>query len=95
MIRYLGSLAAFLGATLCVTAASAGTYSLCIGEYSEPEKGSPCPRGQPYAYCGVDPKAEATKLCRQEGSSGDPLVVHLRSQGGNKCGYEFFTITCQ
>jgi hypothetical protein len=33
MIRYLASSLTFLGATLCLTAATAGTYTLCIGEY--------------------------------------------------------------
>ena len=94
MVRYLAPSVAFLGATLFITAASAGTYSLCIGEYWEPNKGQ-CPSGQPYAYCYSDPKVEAAKLCKQEGSSGVPQVVQLRSQGGNKCGYTFYTITCQ
>lgn len=95
MIRYLAASPALLALILCSPAAHAGSYSLCIGEYSEPGKGSPCPAGQPYAYCGADPKAEGAKLCRQEGSTAVPQAVQLRTQSGHKCGYAFYTITCQ
>jgi hypothetical protein len=87
----LGSFA-FLAATLFVNAATAGTYSLCIGEYQG--RGA-CPDGQPAYGCGSDPKDAARELCAQEGSSGEPIVVHLASKGGNRCGYEFYQITCQ
>ena len=97
MIRYLASSLTFLGATLCLTAATAGTYNLCIGEYWLDGRhfGAICPAGQPYAYCGTDPKVVAAQLCRQEGSTGRSTVVHAGSHDGNKCGYEFYVITCQ
>jgi hypothetical protein len=97
MIRYLAVSAAFLGTTLCLTAATAGTYSLCIGEYWLDGRhfGAICPAGQPYAYCGTDPMVVAAQLCRQEGSTGRPTVAAEASHGGNKCGYVFYLIICQ
>jgi hypothetical protein len=96
MIRYVASSLAFLGATLCVTAATAGTYNLCLGEYWMDGKhnhanpnGTVCPAAggtQLYDYCGVDPNAKAAGICRQEGSTGTPTVVKTSSQSGNKCG---------
>lgn len=98
MIKRLTPSIAFLAATLYVTAATAGTYTLCVGEYWKDGRhdGAICEGGaQPYAYCGADPKVEAAKLCRQEGSNGNPTVVQTGSHDGNKCGYAFYTITCQ
>jgi hypothetical protein len=72
MIRCVARLLAFLGATLCVTAATAGTYNLCVGEYwmdgrndhANPN-GTVCPAPtatQLYVYCGVDLKTTAAAL---------------------------------
>lgn len=89
---------AAVGASINV--AYAGTYSICQGEYSEPNKGSHCPKGQPYVYCPTDNantvlRNKAASLCAQEGSTGTPKVVQLRTEGGNKCGYGFYQVTCQ
>lgn len=86
---------AFLGAAALAAPAGAGTYSLCEGEYSEARKGSKCPENQPYMYCYGSAAAVAASLCKQEGSTGKPTVVQLRSIGGHKCGYTFYQITCQ
>jgi hypothetical protein len=104
MIKYLASSMVFLAASMCVTPAPAGSYSLCLGEYWKDGKhdhvngGAICPAPggtQLYDYCYVNPKAKAAGICRQEGSTGTPTVVHTASHGGNKCGYEFYVITCQ
>lgn len=98
MTKFVVSSFAFVAATLCLTAADAGTYNLCIGEYWMDGRhgGAICPGGgQPYAYCYTDPMVVARGLCKQEGSNGTPTVVETASHGGNKCGYAFFTITCQ
>lgn len=103
MIRYLASSLAFLVATLCVTAATAGTYYLCLGEYWLDGRhfGAICPApggNQLYGYCsppGANPNAIAAGVCRQEGSTGTPTVVTTRTHGGNKCGYGFYVIYCQ
>jgi len=95
MTRYLLWSAAFFGTALYATAASAVTYSLCIGEYSGAKKRSPCPHGQPFAYCHADPNVQAALLCKFHGSKGAPVVVHLRSQAGAKCGFEFYRVVCQ
>jgi len=108
MMRYLASSSAFLVATLCVTAATAGTYTLCLGEYWQDGRhnnanpgGTVCPAAggtQLYGYCSPpdpSPNAIAAGVCRQEGSTGTPTIVHPSSQGGNKCGYEYYVITCQ
>src|SRR5687768_10356014 len=97
MIRNRVFVSAFFGATLCLTAATAGTYSLCIGEYWQDGRHNnandcgpvcPAPGGtQLYAYCYVKPKAKAASICRQEGSTGTPTVVHTGGTCGNKCGY--------
>lgn len=94
-----------LGGVLYVTAATAGTYNLCLGEYWQDGRhnnanpgGTVCPAAngnQLYDYCYVDPNAKAATICRQEGSTGKPLVVHTSSQGGNRCGYEYYVLTCQ
>ncbi|MBG21070.1 MAG: hypothetical protein CML31_14130 [Rhizobiales bacterium] len=98
MTRYQLSSLVFLGAILCAATATAGTYNLCIGEYWKDGRhgGAICNGGaEPYAYCGTDPKVKAAELCKQEGSTGTPIVVQTGSHDGNKCGYAYYTITCQ
>jgi|SRR5882724_4019729 len=99
MTKYPVALIVFLAALQCVTAATAGTYSLCLGEYWQDGKhhGAICPAPggtQLYDYCYTDPKKIAAKICAQEGSTGTHTIVHTASHGGNKCGYEFYVITC-
>jgi hypothetical protein len=100
MIRHLSSSLVVLGLTLSATATTAGTYSLCLGEYWQDGRHAgpicPAPGGtQLYDYCYTDPIAKAAGICRQEGSTGTPTVVQTASHGGNKCGYAFYVITCQ
>lgn len=88
------------GFSFCALPASAGTYNLCLGEYWQDGKhfGTICPApggNQLYDYCYVNPNAVAKKICSQEGSTAKPTVVHTGTNGGNKCGYEYYVITCQ
>jgi hypothetical protein len=101
MVRVLVCLPFLYMFSMGITLSHAGTYAVCQGEYSEIRKGSKCPSGQPYVYCPAKNDAtnailtqKAASLCKQEGSSGKPNIVHLRSEGGNSCGYGFFQVTC-
>jgi hypothetical protein len=93
MIRY-ATIPALLAAGLFVTNASAQQFTLCEGEYSEPNKGSPCAKDQAYAYCGTA-AAEVDRICKASGASGTPSMVVIRNIGGNKCGYAFWNVTCK
>jgi hypothetical protein len=100
MIKYVAASLGFFGASLCAIDAVAGTYSLCLGEYWQDGRhhGPICPApggNQLYNYCYTDPHAIASGICQQEGSTGTPTVVHTGGHGGNKCGYDFYVITCQ
>jgi hypothetical protein len=69
----------------CVSAI-AQEYRLCIGEY--PQK---CPvKYDQYSYCGASADVVAAKICR----AMKYRLVHLGTQGGNKCGYEWYLVEC-
>lgn len=100
MSKHLAFLSTLVGAALYVIPAAAGSYNLCLGEYwQDGRHGGPiCPApggNQIYDYCYTNPNKKAAAICAQEGSTGTPTVVHTGSHGGNKCGYEFYVITCQ
>nr|WP_042671957.1 hypothetical protein [Methylobacterium sp. B34] len=93
-ITAAGLMASIVGfSTLGATGVSAQSFRLCEGEYQEASKGR-CPQSEPYAYC-YTAEAEAARICRAHGSTGKPLMVSMRSVGGNKCGYTSWTVTCQ
>lgn len=59
------------------------TYKVCQGEYQQA-----CPQHDVYLYCNSDLKAWAASHCTSYTTS------HLSSRGGNKCGYELYTVVC-
>jgi hypothetical protein len=86
--------AAAVVAVLLGTGANAQNFRLCAGEYWEPWKGGQCPTSEPYAYCG-QAESEATRICREHGATGKPLMVKIRDVPGKKCGFATFNVTCQ
>jgi hypothetical protein len=60
--------------------------TLSIGEY-DTQKTLAFP---PRKYCYTDPNAHAKEVC----GADEPRVKAVYSEGGNKCGYSFYVITC-
>lgn len=73
--------------------ASAQNFTLCEGEYIE-SRNNKCTPYEVYAYCYVA-KQVAQDKCTQLGASGEPKLVQMRSEGGNKCGYTNYRVICQ
>lgn len=84
---------AFVLPAIAASGAHAQSFRICEGEYQEPGKGK-CPQTDAYAYCGTSER-EAVRICRASGSNGKPLMVQMRTARGNKCGYAYWTVTCQ
>lgn len=84
-----------LSTALSATMSSAGTYTICTGELVD---SAHCPPAMPHAGCPPpdgQEKSLAAQLCQQEGSNGTPVIVHLNTLQGQRCGYNFFQVTCQ
>lgn len=45
------------------------------------------------AYCYSDPNVEAQRYCSVTGG-GRPMVQHIGSHGGAKCGYNYYIVSC-
>ena len=64
------------------------TLRLCQGEYE-----NACGPHDGYQYCYEDPNKWAASTCQTLG--GKALgVARVSSRGGNKCGYDLFTVVC-
>jgi hypothetical protein len=72
MTRHQTCLLGFFVATLYMTAASAKTHHVCIGENSGPDRGPDCPQNQVYAYRHTPIGIVAAQLCIAENSSSEP-----------------------
>jgi hypothetical protein len=69
-------------------------YRLCIGEFDEK-----CPVvHNVFGGCGSDPNILADNTCAirmQESVKHLPYrIIHQGSHGGNRCGYEWYSIEC-
>jgi hypothetical protein len=69
-------------------------YTVCLGEFDRN-----CPvKHDVFIYCGTQIESEAKSICTVHDGDKDRVspyqIVHQGSTGGNKCGYEWFLVTC-
>ena len=93
MVRNLITLVTLLSTALCANSAFADGIYICKGEWVNHCKGmAPDVR---WVDCDGSENTIAPQICAAENGTGVRSLVHIKTEQGNKCGYNLYEVFCQ